>query len=110
MIRRQTSIYRPDSRALSTRQAKQRDACASDFGGIEKAINEIEKRAESLDEIRRSAETIKGGAEKILKRTELARKGIEKQIGVIRELVLDLKVSIQEADPTSPQSETMCDA
>jgi hypothetical protein len=82
------------ARALCTRQAKQRDACAADFDAIDKAINDIEKKAESLDEIRGSAESIKDGADKILKRVGLARKGIEAQVSSLRELIGDLKGTV----------------
>lgn len=86
------------ARALCTRQAKQRDACTADFSGIDKAIIDIEKKAESLDEIDTSATTIKNGAEKILKRVELARKGIVDQVAALRELLGDLKASVQGAE------------
>jgi hypothetical protein len=83
------------ARALSTRKAKQRDACAADLVGIEKAIIDIEKKAESLEEVRTSAETIKSGAEKILNRVRIAREGIVQQVGTLRELMADLKVSVE---------------
>ena len=51
---------------------------------------------ESLNEIRDSAETIKGGADKILNRVRLAQDGIARQVENLREQVAELKAS---ADP-----------
>jgi hypothetical protein len=84
------------ARALCTRQAKQRDASAADFVGIDKAINDIEKKAESLDAIRKAAETIQSGAETILDRVRIARDGIVKQVGSLRDLMTDLKTSLND--------------
>jgi hypothetical protein len=79
------------ARALCTRQAKQRDACAADFEAVDRSILDIEKKAESLDDIRRSAETIKTGAENILDRVRLARKGILDQVTTLRQAMDGLR-------------------
>src|SRR5262249_47087061 len=83
------------ARALCARLAKQRDACV-DFDGIQKAIMDIEKKAEDLDEIRKAAMTINRGANKILKRVKLARKGISDQLKTLNELISDWRQTLQE--------------
>lgn len=85
------------ARALCARQAKQRQDCTADFDGIDRAINDIEKKADSLDEIRTSAESISSGADKILKRVELARKGIESQVAALRDLMSGLKDNLRDS-------------
>jgi hypothetical protein len=77
--------------ALSTRQARQRDANAADLVEMEKSILDVEKKAGSLDLIREAAESIKGKADDILNRVRLARKGIEDQVDKLREVMSDLK-------------------
>ncbi len=84
------------ARALCSRKAKEREGCAADFAGIDTAILDIEKKADSLEEVRTSAESIKDGADKILKRVDLARKGIGNQIVVLRELIADLKTAVED--------------
>lgn len=86
------------TRALCARGAKLRDACAVDFLSIDKAIADIEKKSESLDEIRVSAETIKNGADKILNRVRIATEGFGKQVAALRELLSDLKTSMETAE------------
>lgn len=83
------------ARALCTRKAKQREGCAADFTGIDAVILDIEKKSESLDEVRTSAESIKGGADKILKRVQLVRDNLDKQIVALRDLMADLKTSLE---------------
>lgn len=83
------------ARALCTRKAKQREGCAADFTGIDAAILDIEKKSESLDEVRTSAESIKGGADKILKRVQLVRDNLDKQILALRDLMADLRTSME---------------
>ena len=86
------------ARALCTRKAKQREGCAADFTGIDAAILDIEKKADSLDEVRTSAESIKSRADKILNRVRLAREGIGNQVGALRELLADLKTAVETTD------------
>lgn len=79
------------ARALCTRLARHRQASAADFDGIDAAILDIEKKTGGLDEIRVSAEGIKSGAEKILKRVHLTSNEVQRQIETLRRLVEDLK-------------------
>ncbi len=78
------------ARALCARGRARSDAEAADFDAIERAILEIEKQARGLDEVTRSAETIKSGSEKILKRAEIMRKAFGDQIETLTEKVRDL--------------------
>jgi hypothetical protein len=90
------------ARALCSRQAKQRLTSAADFNGIDKAILDIEKKTQSLDEIRDAAGTINNQTEKILKRVRIAREGIEEQLDGLRELLGGLKAAFQESERGSP--------
>jgi hypothetical protein len=82
------------ARALCTRQARQQEARTADFTGIDKAILAIEKSAGTLDEITTSANSIKTGADKILKRVQLARDGIVGEVQELRELIEGLKSEV----------------
>lgn len=79
------------ARALSTRIATQRDEQTADFDSIERAIRNIEKQAQDLDQITGWANTIKSNSGKILDRTRIMKENMEKQIEVIDENVKDLK-------------------
>jgi hypothetical protein len=81
------------ARALCFRSERQSAAQQVDFEAIEKAILEIEKRAGNLEEVRKSAETIKSSSEKILDRVRIDRDALEKQVDILRERVGDLKQS-----------------
>jgi hypothetical protein len=79
------------ARALCARARVCSDAEGADFDAIERAILEIENQARGLDEVTRSAETIKSGSEKILKRAEIMRKAFGDQIETLTEKVRDLQ-------------------
>jgi hypothetical protein len=61
---------------------------------IEKAILEIEKRAGNLDDVRKAAETIQSSSGRILDRVRIDREALEKQVGVLRDRVADLKNTV----------------
>jgi hypothetical protein len=84
------------ARALCARARAQRNAEAADFEAIDRAILEIEKQAGGLEEITRSANTIKSGSEKILKRAGIMRTALDHQIELLGEKVQDLKVQLGE--------------
>jgi hypothetical protein len=86
------------SRAMCFRAQRQAADQDVDFEAIDKAIHEIEKRAGNLDEVRKSAETIQTASTRILERVRIDREALEKQVGVLRERVADLKSTI-----TAPQ-------
>jgi hypothetical protein len=79
------------ARALCFRAERQSAAQQVDFELIDKAILEIEKRAGNLDDVRKSAETIKSSSDRILDRVRIDREALEKQVEILREKVKDLK-------------------
>jgi hypothetical protein len=85
------------ARALCFRTERQSAAQQIDFETIDKAILEIEKRAGNLDDVRKSAETIKSSSEKILARVRIDREALDKQLEILRERVGDLKNSMTAA-------------
>jgi hypothetical protein len=82
------------ARALCFRAGSQSTAQQVDLQAIENAILEIERRAGNLDEVRKSAETIQSSSVKILDRVRIDRDALEKQVGILRERVDDLKNTI----------------
>lgn len=56
-----------------------------DLEAIDRAINEIEKRAEGLDRIRKPAETIRSSSETILERVRIDQQAMERQVLVLRQ-------------------------
>lgn len=81
-------------RALCFRTQRQSAAQQVDFEVIEKAILEIEKRAGNLDDVRKAAETIQSSSGRILDRVRIDREALEKQVGVLRDRVADLKNTV----------------
>lgn len=79
------------AKALSTRAQQHSAAQSADFETIEKAIREIERQTNSLDEITTSAETIKRGSDRILNRARIAREGLTKQVVLLDEKLADLR-------------------
>jgi len=72
------------ARALCVRHQKSSDETSAEFGEIDKAILEIEKRANGLDDIETWAKTIQNNSSKILKKINIARKAFAKQIATLR--------------------------
>ena len=58
-----------------------------DFDAIQRAILEIEKRSNSLDDVRKSAETIHSASQKILERVQRTRQSLEKQVQLLYDKV-----------------------
>lgn len=73
------------ARALCVRQQKASRETLADFTQIDRAILEIEKKAGSLDDIEKCAETIKNQCDKILAKVRTARKAFTDQIEALRE-------------------------
>ncbi len=73
------------ARALAVRQQKQRSEQTADHQAIEKAILDIEKAVNGLDELQTSADTVHNHGEKMQKRIGLMRKELTKQIEILRE-------------------------
>jgi hypothetical protein len=78
------------ARALATRGMAAGSARTADFEAIEEAILEIERRAESLNEVKVSAETIKSAADRIGARARLIQEALDRQVMRLRDRVEDL--------------------
>jgi hypothetical protein len=83
------------ARALCFRAQRNTAAAVADFDAIERAVLEIEKRAGNLDDVRKSADTIKSASEKILERVRIDREALEKQVTQLREKVGELRDAMQ---------------
>ncbi len=78
--------------SLCAREQARRHSETADFEAIERSILEIEKQIRGLDEISRSAETIKSGSQKILDRARLMREALTSEIGALGNKVDALKL------------------
>ena len=79
------------ARALCVRVEQTNQAHDEDFQEITKAILEIEKQSEYLEEVTRSAVTIQSGSEKILERVRKTRNSLERQVEILQTRVGQLK-------------------
>ena len=79
------------ARALCVRASRAREGQTADFADIDRAILEIEKRATSLDDIVTWATTIQNNSEKIIKKVDVSRKALSRQVEVLREKINDLR-------------------
>jgi hypothetical protein len=86
------------SRALCLRTHAAADRQKIDFTPIDRAILDIEKRVQNLDDVRKSAETIKSSSEKILDRVRIDRKALDEQLIVLREAMNGVKQALGESD------------
>jgi len=82
------------ARTLSVRKSLTDGAQQVDFNAIDDAILDIGKHAKNLGDIRKSAETIRSGSEKILKRVDIDEKAFEKQLAILREKMDDVRGAI----------------
>ncbi|MEN0111741.1 MAG: hypothetical protein AAF805_13565, partial [Planctomycetota bacterium] len=62
-----------------------------DVEAIDRAVNEIEKRAEGLDRIKKPAETIRNSSETILERVRVDQQALEKQVILLRQKLAALR-------------------
>ena len=72
------------SRALCLRSGQEASRQQIDFEPIDRAVLDIEKRVQTLDAVRKSAESIKSSSDSILERVRIDRDVLEKQVGVLR--------------------------
>jgi hypothetical protein len=79
------------SRALCLRSREAAQRQQVDFEPIDRAILDIEKRVSNLDQVRKSAETIRSSSETILERVRIDREALEKQVSVLREAMCNVK-------------------
>lgn len=63
------------------------DAAGEDIKEIEKAILEIQRQAENLDQITKSANAIDGHVTKILDRARIVQNGLKRQVGILNEKI-----------------------
>jgi hypothetical protein len=73
------------ARAMVVADRRAKDSTAADFTEMENAVNAILRDAELLGEIQTMATTVKNNGEKIVKKTERLRSGIETQIERLQE-------------------------
>jgi hypothetical protein len=90
------------SRALCLRcnEAAQRQQI--DFDPIDRAVLDIEKRVQNLDQVRKSAETIRSSSDTILERVRIDREALEKQVAVLREAMISVKHVLGADDEATP--------
>ena len=93
------------ARALCVRTQQVKEQRQIDFAPIDGAILDIEKRISNLDQIRNSATTIKSSSEKILERVRKDQGALEKQVGILRESMTDIKHALGNENAT-PDSAT----
>jgi hypothetical protein len=79
------------ARFLCFRSKKREKGQGADLNEIDKAILEIEKRAGSLEQIKKWTDTIRSSSEKIDKEVRLSRKSLLKQIEVLTQKMDALK-------------------
>ena len=79
--------------ALCTRVVVSSERKAADLDALDAAVNEVEKQAGSLDEVETSAKTVAGGAERILRRVEILRRTLTRQVAELRDGLQDLRRS-----------------
>ena len=72
-------------RALCLRTAGSPSASAVDWAPIDRALLDVEKRAQNLEKIRTTANTIKSSSEKILHRVDVDQAALEQQVQTLRD-------------------------
>lgn len=79
------------ARALCRRQAADSATESIDWEPVDRALLDIEKRAQNLEQIRNSATTIKSSSDKILKRVDLDQNALLNQVELLRTVIDDVK-------------------
>jgi len=82
------------AKALCTRAKSQQEAEAADFTAIDKAIREIERQINGLEEITTLTGTIRANSDKVLKRASLMRAHLEEQVSVLDGHIKDLQAQL----------------
>ena len=65
---------------------------------------DIEKRVQTLDAVRKSAESIKSSSDSILERIRIDRDVLEKQVGVLRSAMVQVKEALGKDQSTSEEA------
>lgn len=89
------------ARALCVRQGQNAQREQIDFEPIDRAVLDIEKRVQNLDQVRKSAETIKSSSETILDRVRKDQTALEKQVAVLRDAMATVRRVLGEAPEPS---------
>jgi len=71
----------------------------ADLAALDRAILEIQRQVGHLNDIETYSGTIKNGAGKILEKVETMRKGLERQVEILKEQVGQLKSVLGDAQP-----------
>lgn len=79
------------AKALCARQAAEKADLSIDLTELDKALLDVEKQVDKLDEIRPWAETIKSNSDKILERLRISRDKLSRQAALLKERVDDLR-------------------
>ncbi len=87
------------ARALCTRAAAERESLAVDLEPMERAIRDIEKQAQGLEEITRLSGTIRSNSDKILDRARIMQKALGDRLRLLDEGLDDLKTVLQRGEP-----------
>jgi hypothetical protein len=82
------------SRALCLRSHRSAQQEKIDFEPIDRALRAVEKCATNLDEVSKSAETIKKSADKIIDRTRIDRVDLVKQVTLLQGAINQVKHTI----------------
>lgn len=85
------------AKALCTHSKAKREAEIADFEAIERAIREVEKQAQSLDQIAGWAGTIRTNGDNILKRVDIMRSSLVRQVELLDGKVDDLRLLVANA-------------
>lgn len=86
------------AKALCIREAHTSEAQEVDFAELDKAVLEIEKRANDLDKVNGWSETIKSNADKIIDHVRIARNALDRQLKSLREHLGDLRQTLSSGD------------
>lgn len=73
------------ARALCIRRSREDESQEADFTSIDKAILAIEKHSEQLADVEKYTGTIRSSAEKILKRIDITRRELVKEVATLQE-------------------------
>jgi hypothetical protein len=86
------------ARALSVRKRGEDDLCEVELGAMDRSVLEIEKRAQQLEQIETSCNTIKNSAETIITKSQATRKSLLREVGALQEHIEALKVAFAAAE------------
>ncbi|HYO23735.1 MAG TPA: hypothetical protein VEQ85_02185 [Lacipirellulaceae bacterium] len=86
------------SRALCLRSTADAERSKVDLLPIDRALLDIEKRVQNLDQIKTSAERIRSSSDTILERVRIDREALEKQLAILRESMHQVREALGAAD------------